>query len=177
MCVLHGDMSDAEQVRAAQRGNAAGREALARAWLPRVHGAALALTGHAAEAEDLTQEAFLRAFRSLGTLRDPARFGPWVLQIVRNAARDVRRRAGRMTRLGEGDRSLPERTQGESVDDSGTLAAWRALPEDQRLVCWLKVVDGARFRDIAALLGVSKSAVYRTYCRGLASLRKEVARC
>lgn len=170
-------MSDADQVRDAQAGDAASREALARAWWPRLYAAALAITGRAADAEDLTQEAFHRAFRRLGSLRDPRRFGPWILQIVRNAARDARRRSQREAPLGDADRELRAGAPEGAVGESGTVAAWRALPQDQRLVCWLKVVDGLPLREIGELLGCSKSTVYRTYRRGLARLRRDVARC
>ena len=66
------DMTNETLVRKAQAGDVPSREALARRWLARVYGAALAQTRTAADADDLTQEAFLRAFRSLGTLKDPA---------------------------------------------------------------------------------------------------------
>ena len=42
---------------------------------------------------------------------------------------------------------------------------------------WLKVMDGLRFEDIAELVGTSKSAVFRTFRKGLARLRKELSRC
>ena len=164
-------------VRKAQRGDAASREDLARAWLPRVYGAALARTRDAATAEDLTQEAFYRAFRKLDGLKDPARFGPWVLQIVRNAARDLHRRERGTQQLDDAAQRLAAEADTDVAASRETLAAWRALPEDERLVCWLKIVDGLAFRDIGELLGVSKSAVYRTYVKGLARMRKEMARC
>ena len=61
--------------------------------------------------------------------------------------------------------------------EDGALRAWRQLGDDERLVCWLKIMDGLRFLDIAELMGSSKSAVHRTYRRGLARMRKEVSRC
>jgi RNA polymerase sigma-70 factor (ECF subfamily) len=161
----------------AQRGDAEGREGLARAWLPRLYGVALSITGRAAEAEDVIQEAFLRAFRSLAGLRDPSRFGPWILRIVRNAARDLARRPPRPSPLEDDGRSLPGRDPGPSEAAADAVVAWRGLPEDQRLVCWLKVVEGMALREIADLLGASKSAVDRTYRKGLERMRKETARC
>ncbi len=160
----------------ARAGDAESREALAHAWLPSVYGVALACTGRAGEAEDLAQEAFSRAFGKLDTLRDPARFGPWICQIVRNAARDLRRRPTPPAALGEAQEMLPDDRR-HTADASDAVRAWRGLPEDQRLVCWLKVMQGMPFREIANLTGTSKSAVYRLYGKGLARLREEMSTC
>jgi RNA polymerase sigma factor (sigma-70 family) len=149
-------------------------EALARAWLPRVYGAALALTGRAAEAEDLAQDAFLRAFREHGTLRDPAAFGPWVLRILRNAWTD-RLRRGRRERALDEPETVEARAGGSGGWEEATVAGWRRLPEEERLVCWLKVVVGVPFREIAVLLSTSKSAVDRTFRRALDRLRGDTA--
>lgn len=159
----------------ARQGDAASREALARQWLGRAYGAALARVRHATDAEDIVQEAFYRAFRSLDRLRDPERFGPWLLQIVRNAARDHHRSRRSVRRLGDGGDAIPAPAQ--EATGGAALAAWRALPEDLRLVCWLKVVDGLPLRDIAELLGTSKSAAHRMLAKGVARLRKELSRC
>jgi RNA polymerase sigma-70 factor (ECF subfamily) len=168
-------MTNETLVRKAQAGDVPSREALACRWLARVYGAALAQTRNAADADDLTQEAFLRAFRSLATLKDPARFGPWLLRIVRNAARDRWRRPAAPGALGEGADAVADTATGEAEGDA--VRAWRALPGEERLVTWLKVMDGLRFEDIAELLGTSKSAAFRTFRKGLARLRKELSRC
>lgn len=172
-------MSDEALIRRAAGGDVTSREVLATRWLGRAYATALGKVGNPADAEDIVQEAFYRAFRKLAGLKDPSRFGPWLLQIVRNAARDLQRRGGRsrpLTAEGEiPDASLPQ--DGTPASDGSAVAAWRALPDDQRLVCWLKVMDGLPFRDIAALLGSSKSATYRLYTKGIARLRRELSRC
>jgi len=169
-------MTNEALVRRAQGGDLASREALARLWLTRVHAAALAHTGRAADADDVTQEAFLRAFRALPALKDAGRFGPWLLKIVRNAARDRHRRTRPAAPLGDAADALPD---GKARVSRGgeALRAWRALPEDERLVTWLKVMEGYRFDDIAELLGTSRSAAFRTFGKGLARLRREMSRC
>ena len=168
------EMSDEALIRSAAEGDVTSREILATRWLGRAYAAALSKVGNAADAEDIVQEAFYRAFRKLARLKDPSRFGPWLLQIVRNAARDLHRRSGRSRPL-TAEAELPA-TAGSEPDGSA-VAAWRTLPDDQRLVCWLKVMDGLPFRDIAALLGCSKSAAYRLYTKGIARLRRELSRC
>lgn len=167
-------MQDEDLIRRAREGDRASREALARRWLGRAYGVALAATGRAPDAEDVVQEAWLRVFRSLGRLEDPRRFGPWLMTIVRNAARDLHRRAGRRRPLV--DEALIEAAD-EGPMDGAALAAWRALPDDERLVCWLKIMDGLALHEIGALMGRSKSAVFRIWTQGIARLRRELSRC
>lgn len=169
------DLDTTTLVRMARAGHPESREALARAWLRPAYGVALALTGRAADAEDATQEAFCRAFASLPSLRNPERFGPWLVRIVRNVVRDRRRRPKAPHLLGDADASLPGRE--EPAQGGDAVHAWRRLPEDERLVCWLKIVDGMTVRALADLLGTSKSAVDRTFRRGLTHLRGELSRC
>jgi RNA polymerase sigma-70 factor (ECF subfamily) len=141
-----------------------------RAWLPRIYGAALALTRRPSDAEDLTQEAFLKAFRTPAGVHDPDTFGPWMLTILRNAWTD-RLRRGRRERALDEPESL-EAPAGEGGGGAeGVLLLWRRLPEDERLVCWLKIVAEVPFREIAVLLSTSKSAVDRTFRKGLERLR------
>lgn len=158
-------------VRRARAGHDGSREALARQWLAPAYGVALAVTGRAQDAEEVVQEAFYRAFRSLRTLRNPKRFGPWLIQIVRNAARDRHRLRESARSVSDADRAVSD----PDVVDEEVVTAWRRLPDDERLVVWLKVVDGMTIRALADLLGTSKSAVDRTFRRGLGRLRKEVS--
>jgi RNA polymerase sigma-70 factor (ECF subfamily) len=167
-------MRSDELVRRARAGHVECREDLARVWLGPVYATALALTGRTADAEDLAQEAFLRAFRSLATLRRPAGFGPWILQIVRNAWRDARRRPTPPHAVADPpEPAAPEETNADAPTD-GVAAAFSRLSAEERMVCWLKVVEGWTVRDIAALLSRSKSTVDRTFRRALETLRTEV---
>lgn len=167
-------MRDTESIGRAVAGDPEAREALARAWMRPVYAVALAITRRPADADEVTQETFLRAFRRLRRLRDPARFGPWLTQIARNAARDLLRRRQRATA------PLVDDVEGEDVTDAldtAAVRAWRDLPDAQRLVCWLHVMHDMSFREIAELLDQSKSRVDRTYRKGMAQLRREVFTC
>ena len=147
------------------------REAWARAWLPRVYGVALALTRRPADAEDLAQEALVKALREPEAHRSAATFGPWIVRVIRNAWIDRSRRAGRQRPL-----AAPDEVPARHTAGAGSVVAWGALPEDERLVCWLKISVGSTLREIAELLGTSKSAVDRTFRKGLDRLRKELSR-
>ena len=98
---------------------------------------------------------------------EEAALGPWLLTVVKNAWIDRLRRSGRERPL-----DAPERVEATLEDDAPDVTtAWSRLPEDERLVGWLKLVVGMTFRDIADVLGTSKSAVARTWARMLARMR------
>ncbi len=167
-------MTELEQqalVEQARSGDRTAREALAAKWLPVVHGVALARTGDAAAAEDLTQEAFLKAFAALERLRDARRFGPWLMRIVRNAVADRFRKKQRE----QGQPLEVEPYEQPQPGESPVVDAWRMLPEDERLVCWLGVMQDLPLRTIAELMEMSKSRAHRLMQQGLARMRTELS--
>src|ERR671916_796147 len=89
---------DAEQllVRRARDGDRHAFDRLVAARLPQTFRLAKAITGHAGDAEDVTQEAFLQAWRNLPRLRDPDRFDAWFGRILVNEARMALRRRDRV---------------------------------------------------------------------------------
>src|SRR5687767_2362820 len=113
---------EAELVAAVRGGDREAFERLYGLYAPLVHGILLARVPHG-EVSDLVQDVFLVAFRKLGSLREPSRFGPWVAMITRNRAMDFYRRARVTEELPEGlahaERPTPEA--------AGALAAIRAL--------------------------------------------------
>src|SRR5437763_1999461 len=93
-------MTDTEinLVRSAQRGDRAAFEELVRRTSRLVFARLFLEVGDAHRAEDLLQETLLSAFRSLGSLSDPAGFRPWLLKIAQNVAIDAARREQRKKR-------------------------------------------------------------------------------
>jgi RNA polymerase sigma-70 factor, ECF subfamily len=116
-----------------------------REWAPRAVALARAIVGDA-DAEDVAQEAAIRAWRSLQTLADASRFGPWLMAIVRNLARnrlrdlDVERRVP--------PAPAPERT-GEF---ERVRAAVEQLAEEHREVVRLRYEAGMSYEEIATTL-------------------------
>jgi len=78
----------ADLVHRAQRGEADALTRLVQAFLRPAFSVALSVVGRPADAEDIAQEAFLKAFQSIDTCREPERFAAWLFQIVRNRARN-----------------------------------------------------------------------------------------
>jgi RNA polymerase sigma-70 factor (ECF subfamily) len=114
----------------------------------------------ASAADDIAQEAFIKAHRALDTLADPAKEKTWLYAIARNAALDWLRREKRhrMEELNV-DVAAPERR-----DSGGDLAARvmrivDTLREDYRQVVLLRFVDELSYAEIGEALGLAPSAV------------------
>ena len=92
-------MEEAKLAERAREGDTAAYERLVRTHQALAFRAAYLVTGDAPEAEDATQEAFVKAYRALGRFRPGAPFRPWLLAMVTNEARNRRRSAGRRAKL------------------------------------------------------------------------------
>jgi RNA polymerase sigma factor (sigma-70 family) len=138
------------------------------------------ITRDHAEAEDVAQDAFVKAYRSLGRI-DPARpFRPWILTIVRNESLNRRRRAGRQERLqtrlaseaGSGDSAQsPESLALDAEMHRGILEAMDRLPQRQRLVVGLRYLVGLSEAETAATLEIPIGTVKSRSNRALARLK------
>src|SRR5947207_1599436 len=140
-------MTDAEVnlVRNAQRGDRAAFEELVRRTSRLVFARLFLEVGDAHRAEDLLQETLLSAFRSLGSLSDPAGFRPWLLKIAQNVAIDAARREQRKKRAAPAgvnrvalenlSTSAPAPDAQIHRDDvrQRVLSLLRSLPEEYRL--------------------------------------------
>src|SRR6188508_703935 len=87
--------SDEDLVVAFQSGDIPAFDQLVRRWDRRIQGVVYRLVGNHEEARDLSQEAFLKAYRALGAFKKEARFSSWLYQIALNATRDRLRRRRR----------------------------------------------------------------------------------
>lgn len=120
------------------------------------------LLGNSAEAEDLTQEAFLRAFRRLGTYDDERPFGPWMRRVAANLClNELERRGPPVVELDEeADEIADDPTETpEAVGDRREIArrlrsALRQLPDHYRVVIELRHYQEMGYDEMAATLGV-----------------------
>jgi RNA polymerase sigma factor (sigma-70 family) len=154
-------------------------EDIVRAHSARVYRLAYRLTGNPHDAEDLTQEVFVRVFRSLSSYT-PGTFEGWLHRITTNLFLDGARRKQRIRFEGLADEMahrLPgsEPTPAEAFDDThlddDVQAALKALPPEYRAAVVLCDIEGFSYEEIAATLGVKLGTVRSRIHRGRAQLR------
>ncbi len=141
-----------------------------------VRAVVVAASGDWAAVEDLTQECFLRAYRKLAELRDAERFGPWIVGIARNVARERRRSLRRdhhefsprppdLASSADGDATAYDTTQLETV-----MRRLAELPDDERLAIHAFYFEEQNACQVAERLEISRSSFYALVARALAHL-------
>jgi len=175
-------------VRAAARGDRAAFEVLFREFLPRIYNFIAHTVADRAEAEDLAQRTFIKAWESLPRLKRPEAFTVWLHQIARNLLRDVARqpRAPLVQRQGssmeEGELSvpearadgLPERAAIGRERDGAIQRAIASLPAHHSEVVVLHHLNGMPVEDIADVLGVPVGTVLSRLARARESIRRQL---
>ncbi|HEX2210998.1 MAG TPA: sigma-70 family RNA polymerase sigma factor [Longimicrobium sp.] len=156
--------SDAFLVARVRRGDRAAAEALAQRWLRASRAVALAVTRDEADADDVCQDAFVSAIQRIDDCRDPARFGPWLLQIARNRAHDQLRARARPVLSLEGMEiesadASPQREAERGDARTRMLAAMGELPAERREVLLLHDLEGWTHREIAERMGLPPGTV------------------
>jgi RNA polymerase sigma-70 factor (ECF subfamily) len=156
--------TDAALVARVRGGDARAADRLLERYFRACRAVALAVTGDEADADDACQEGSVAAIEQIDTCRDPARFGGWLLQIVRNRARNlVRHRAIRTTeplelhQLAGGVSAAAEVERGELRER--LLAALAELSQAQREVVLLHDLEGWKHDEIAGHLGLAAGTV------------------
>lgn len=176
-------VSDADLVARAAHGDGAAFEALYRRHHVALFRTALAMTGQAAAAEDLLQDAFVRAYRHIGRvqLAASASIRPWLHRIVVNLGRDLAaRHQPTLASDADLDRGAfsapsPERSTERREMNRIVAEAVDTLPFDQRLVVVLFYAQDMDVAEIAATLGIPPGTVKSRLYYGRARLRASLA--
>lgn len=150
----------------------------------RVYRLAFRLTGNQHDAEDLTQEVFIRVFRSLHNFQ-PGSFEGWLHRITTNVFLDQVRRKKRirMDQMGEESQGyaepnqslMPERGFEHQNLDYDIQEALRALAPEYRVAVVLCDIEGLSYEEIATTLGIKLGTVRSRIHRARAQLRKSLA--
>jgi RNA polymerase sigma-70 factor (ECF subfamily) len=150
-------------------------------YVPRVYRFALRLTRDPHAADDLTQEAFLRAWRQRRSLRHPEALRVWLFRITANLWRDQLRRGKlRVARAGPlpadyvGGARTTEQRLNDQEDLRRALEVMEALPDRQREVLHLSACEGLSAADVSLVLGISADAVKANLCLARKRLRQEL---
>jgi len=153
---------DVEAIRAALAGDRRAFEGLYRAHVGRVHALCLRLSANAATAEELTQEAFVRAWQRLATFRGDSAFATWLHRLAVNvvfdhqrAQRPWYRRTASLDDERDAVDALPDRSSASPGDRHDLEAAIRRLPRGARTVFVLHDVEGWQHDEIAARAGIA----------------------
>ena len=183
-----------ELIREAQAGSRAAFDALVRQYEQQVLRLALHLTGSEHDAEDIYQEAFLKAFRYIGNFRFECSFYTWIYRIVTNLCLDLLRR--RKTRredpsvivdaTGEehdtminvsDDRAManPARELDRKILAEKIQTALETLTPRERTVFELKHYQGLRLRTIGEMLNTTEETAKNTLFRATRKLRTQLA--
>ena len=131
--------SDAELVRVVLNGDRQAYGRLFERHERSVLAVVLAVLGDYHAAQDVSQDAFVKAYRNLGGLRKGASFGPWVREIARHEAIDVRRRASQRKRVELPDNGTDEPPNDGHIDEQNRLLldAVTRLPKHEQEVIML----------------------------------------
>lgn len=174
--------TDAELVQRCIRGNTEAYGELVERYQDAVYATAYYYVGRYGVAEDVAQDAFLAAYRSLPHLNDPSRFGAWLREVAsRTAANWLRRNGSRI----QNETPLPHRRMVDFDDPRITPRgsaeraeqfdkiqdAINALPEHYRLPIVLRYLQELSYEEIARYMGVSQSEVRGTLHRAGKMLR------
>ena len=184
---------EAKIIRAVLDGNTNAFEDLVLEYQDRVYHIALKMTSSQEDAFDLSQETFLKAYRTLGSFRGESGFGSWLYRMCANLCIDFlrkRKRRGQeqILSLDETDevgrprelpdlRYEPQRELERKEQRMQVREGLRRLPEEQRLILILRDVEGLSYQEISETLsielGTVKSRIYRARARLAALLASD----
>jgi len=178
---------DAELVRSTLGGQQGSFEVLIRRYMGAVMALALREAPRKSDAEDIAQEAFVKAYRKLSELADPGAFRGWVRRIAVNLARDISRRKSRRMEVSDHSRDDEMTNVDMPSDDPSVSHAFRmtearelvleaisVLPPDYSQVAAMRYVESLGYEEMAERLGLRREALRKRMHRANLLLRKEL---
>jgi len=155
--------SDKTLIRAVFAGDKAAYAKLYDRYAPLVRAVCYDTTGNLSDAQDLAQDVFMRAYEKLGHLRDPARFGKWLVGIARLRCREWRRQRLRSQNknigLNDDQAVAPEPPDNSRIELLREMIT--TLPEKERLALHTFYLQGSSADNARRIMGLSRSGFYR----------------
>jgi len=181
VAAIGGEEERSDAIAAARAGDLAAFELLMRQHERLVLATALRLTGNMADAQDVSQDVFLRLYRNLGKVKAAEALPAWLYRVTVNACHDLRRRR---------PASEPESSAGDLVDggiDPQTALtqaerrrilemSLRILPEKERAALVLRDLEGLSTQEVARALGSSEATVRSQVSKARAKVHDFVER-
>ncbi len=177
-------MTDKELVRRCQADPAAFEE-LVRRYRRAVYAYALASTGSRQDAEEVAQDVFVKVYRAAHRFNDRYSFTTWLYAIASNTCKNKYRTRGRKVLSLDDEDAVavpasrevaPLDVYRRNVEVSEVRSAINELPARYRQVLYLRYVEGLRYKDIAAVLGLSLGNVEARIFRGKEQVRQKLLR-
>ncbi|MDI6795322.1 MAG: RNA polymerase sigma factor [Desulfatibacillaceae bacterium] len=178
---------DAELVEKARRGDRSAFERLVQIYSERIFAMIYARVRNVQDAQDLTQEVFIRAYKNMAKLQEAEKFVPWLFSIARNRVTDFKRKKRFLFFLGSPDDVLPE--VGRSDEEAGGQTAldgllsrefWShvdafsaKLSTGEKEVFFLRFLDQLKIPEIAQVLNKSQSTVKTLLYRAVAKFESD----
>lgn len=175
------DPIEARAIAAVKGGDAASYDYLVSKYMKRVISIAWGVVRNAADAEDLAQEAFVKAFENVGRFKTGEPFGPWIYRIVTNLALDVMKHRKRFRHEEITDAAPAARRDRADLPAIANELAKRidrgieSLPEMQRIVARLYLVDEFGHSEIAVMTGLSEGTVRSHLSLARGKLKEKLA--
>ncbi len=177
-------------VKQSQQGNTRAFEQLITMYQDRVYAMSYQLTGNRADAEDLAQNVFIKAYRSLPTFRNEADFGTWLYRITVNLSINEKRKKkpdvyldnpvqtqdGEMPRMVVSDTESPEEAYEKKEFRDMIREALGELSTEHRAVLVLREMQGYSYDEIAVMLDCSLGTIKSRINRARLTLKKEITR-
>lgn len=156
----------------ARRGTRSAFDEIHRRFAKVVHGIALSHVPPS-DAEDVTQEVFVRVHRTIASLREPEAFAAWICRVARNLAADHARRIRRRPVAAElqDDHAAPAQSASDDELRDRVLRCLGRLPEAYRETLMLRLAEGLSGPEIARRTGMTPDSVRVNLSRGMAMLR------
>jgi RNA polymerase sigma-70 factor (ECF subfamily) len=169
---------DTALVRACQRGDIEAFEQIFRVYRNPVFRVAYRFTGNRDDAEDLTQEIFLKVFENIGSFRYESSFATWLYRIAVNTCMNFQRDKKPAESLGVTD-DLGSSVSPEAICEWGELqrkieAEIASLPSPLKIAFLLVVVEGMTYREASEILGLSVDALRMRVSRARQILREKL---
>ncbi len=175
------DPLERRSIQAVKSGDPGPYDYLVGKYMKRVVSIAWGIVRNADDAEDLAQEAFVKAYQSMGRFKSGEPFGPWIYRIVTNLSLDVlkHRKRFRHEELKETEPAA-RRDRADLQAMSGELAvridrAIESLPEMQRVVARLYLVEQFEHPQIANMMGLSEGTVRSHLSLARKKLKEQLA--
>lgn len=175
------DALEARAIAAVKRGDDNQYAYLVTKYMKRVVSIAWGIVRNPDDAEDLAQEAFVKAFRTMSRFKEGEPFGPWIYRIVTNLSLDMlkHRQRHRQEALDESE-AASRRDRADLPALTGELqrridAAIESLPEMQRVVARLHLVEQFSHAEIAAMMKLSEGTVRSHLSLARGKLKKDLA--